>query len=103
MKVKGQKRKEGKTYLAGNTLTFGCMAEFRIVKGWFLKVIYAPLLPHPHSFCKYYNTSNLARILLISAARSSPPRPSKAGVALAEQSTENSILPLEKNVSLSGN
>ena len=29
MKVKGQKRKEGKTYLAGNTLTFGCMAEFR--------------------------------------------------------------------------
>ena len=102
MKVKGQKREEGKTYLAGNTLTFGCMAEFRWVKGCFLKVIYAPL-PPPHSFCKYYNTSNLARILLISAASSSPPRPSKAGVALAEQSTENSILPLEKNVSLSGN
>lgn len=34
-----------------------------------------------------------ARLFAISLAKSSPPRPSKSGVAFAEQSTKNSILP----------
>ena len=37
-----------------------------------------------------------ASTLLISAARLSPPLPSNPGVALAEQSTKNSIRPLNK-------